>query len=69
MLDTFGLSKFVAVAAELGVDVWGDTQELPFAQNNMHEAFADCFATCMLNRSEINARYPLWAKLVKKVLS
>lgn len=65
VLTKFGLSKFVTLAGELGVDVWDNP---PFGQANMDEAFADCFATYMLSRAEIKTRYPLWAKIIKIML-
>lgn len=67
VLTEFSLAKMIELAGEFGIDPW-DTPSLPFAQFNMHEAFADCFATYHLDRSELRQRYPEWEKLVEAVL-
>lgn len=63
VLDEKGLTALVPDAEALGIDVW-DTDNLPFGQNNMHEAFADAFASYHTDR-EVVTRYPAWAKLVE----
>jgi hypothetical protein len=56
------LSRSLPTLAEpLGVDVWDN---LPFAQFNMGEAFADSFASYFLD-GEVQRRYPGWASLVE----
>lgn len=65
ILDAFGLGDFIREAEALGVDPW-DTPNLPFAQHNMHEAFADSFASYFTDR-DVQRRYPEWAALVEKV--
>lgn len=66
VMDEYGSAKLIEAASKLGLDLW-KTDELPFSQFNMGEAFADSFATWALNPSELKHRYPLWAELVKRV--
>lgn len=47
------------------LDIWND---LPYNQNNGHEAFADCFAEYLTAPGQVQARYPEWAKAVEMVL-
>jgi len=61
----FSLTK---AAEPLGVDVWGDAEPLPFAQNNMGEAFADSFASYFID-GDVQRRYPAWARLVEYALA
>lgn len=68
VLSEYGLPKFVDVASSLGIDVW-DSASLPYAQYNMHEAFADSFAAYHLDRAELKQRYPEWEQLVELVQS
>jgi len=62
-LSEYGLSKFIAQAETLGVDLW-DTASLPFGQHNMDEAFADSFASFHLEPGELKRRYLSWEPLV-----
>lgn len=64
VLDQKGLPSLVTDAEALGIDVW-DTAKLPFGQSNMHEAFAEAFASYHTD-GEVVSRYPAWAKLVKQ---
>lgn len=59
--------KFMSEAEAAGVDPW-DTPNLPFAQHNMDEAFADSFASYHLAGNELARRYPQWLTLVKAFL-
>lgn len=63
-LSRVGLSKLVQHAPECGVDPW-DSDQLPFGQSNMEEAFADSFASAYWSPGELRSRYPGWGKLVK----
>jgi hypothetical protein len=65
-LAEFGLQKMIETCQKFGIDPW-DTSSLPFAQSNMDEAFADCFASFHLTPGEVTHRYPAWAKLVHEV--
>ncbi len=66
VLDEYGMAKLIKDLEESGVDAW-DTSNLPFAQNNMHEAFADCFASLAITPAEVKHRYPAWAAVVEKI--
>jgi len=65
VLDNYGLNRFTKLAEKHGIDPW-DTLNLPFGQHNMHEAFADSFASYAID-GEVKRRYPEWAALVKEV--
>ena len=65
VLDEHGLAAMIADADKLGIDPW-DTKALPFDQSNMHEAFADTFAS-LHTKDDVSARYPKWAKLVGQI--
>lgn len=62
VLAQYGLSAFIKLTQEHGIDVW---DSLPFAQGNMEEAFSDAFAEYFLNPSELKRRYEAWFELVK----
>jgi GNAT superfamily N-acetyltransferase len=64
VLDRWGLRQFIAAAEAAGVDVW-DTAQLPFSNGNMHEAFADSFASYFLD-GDVRHRYPVWVPLVEE---
>lgn len=64
VLSDFGLSKMVDALAAVGVDAW-DAGALPFGQFNMDEAFADCFASYMVD-GDTQRRYPAWAKVIEQ---
>jgi ADP-ribose pyrophosphatase YjhB (NUDIX family) len=66
VLSRFGLSKFVDMAQDHGIDMW-DVGALPFGQHNMEEAFADAFAIYYLDLGELRARYPAWVDLVEAI--
>ena len=66
-LDKFGLDRMIPAAKDLGIDPW-DTAGLPYAQFNMDEAFADCFASYFIENSELKRRYPAWEALVRTVI-
>ena len=66
-LSAYGLQKAIGVAQDLGVDPW-DSSSLPFGQFNMDEAFADCFASYHLDRSDLKSKAPAWVPIVEAVL-
>ena len=55
----------IDMAQTLGIDLW-KTEELPYGQYNMEEAFADCFAAYFIERQELHSRYPAWESLVER---
>ena len=62
VLEKWGNRKFMSAAAAVGVDPW-DTPNLPFAQHNFDEAFADSFASYHVD-GDVQRRYPEWSSLV-----
>jgi len=66
-LSEYGLSRLVSDLAEVDVDPW-DTANLPYGQFNMDEAFADCFAAYFLEAVELKRRYPMWVKVLDKIV-
>jgi len=66
-LSAYGLQKAIGVAQDLGVDPW-DSSSLPFGQFNMDEAFADCFASYHLDRSDLKSKAPAWVPIVEALL-
>lgn len=67
VLSRWGSPKFMAAAEAAGVDPW-DTPNLPFAQHNFDEAFADCFASYHID-GDVQRRYPEWARVVEAALA
>lgn len=63
VLSQYGLDSLIDILSALGVDAW-DTSTLPYAQSNMDEAFADCFADYFLNYAEVKRRYSKWCSAV-----
>jgi len=68
VLSNYGLAKLIEGLQARGVDPW-ESQNLPFGQTNMDEAFADSFATHFLNRAELQRRYPEWAAEVAAIIN
>jgi hypothetical protein len=68
VLSNYGLPKLIEGLQARGVDPW-ESQNLPFGQTNMDEAFADSFASHFLNRAELQRRYPEWAAEVAAIIS
>ncbi len=66
VLSELGLSALIKACEAHGIDPW-NTDALPFAQSNMHEAFADSFADFYLGHSELKQRYPAWEALVRQL--
>lgn len=64
VLSLVGLKSLIQDLSDIGIDAW-DTSSLPFAQSNMHEAFADSFASYFLD-GDVKRRYPKWAEIVKR---
>ena len=65
--NQYGLAKLMDDFTKAEIDPW-DTSNLPYAQFNMDEAFADCFAAYFLNRNELNTRYPKWEAVVHTIV-
>lgn len=61
-----GSSELLERMEDQGIDGW-DTPNLPYAQFNFEEAWADCFAASVLDPLELRTRYPAWEKLVADV--
>ena len=67
VLEKWGNREFMSAAKVAGVDPW-DTPNLPFAQHNFDEAFADSFASYHVD-GDVQRRYPEWSSLVSVSLS
>lgn len=61
-----GATRLLELARGEGVDLW-DLNNLPFAQFNMDEGFADSFASYFTD-GDVKRRYPQWARWVEAFL-